>query len=517
VRTAVDALAEASERVDRLQAALQAEATGPVRLVETHLSWVLLTDELAYKIKKPVRLPFVDLTAISTRARLVREELRINRRWAPWLYLDVVEVVDGLQGPCIGGPGTVVDVALRMRRFPDGALWSERVGRGALTAEDVAAFADMMADHHRAAAIAPCEATYGTPVARQRLVRQLVESLDSAVAKSGVRELRAWLPNECLRLAEYFEGRRLAGRVRECHGDLHLANIVHVGGRGQPFDAIEFEDSLRWIDVGEDIAFPVMDLMGNGHARLGWHLLNAWLERSGDYDVLPALRFHLICRALVRALVMAVCERTGTVAEGPTSGDYRALAVALLERRALSLGITHGLPGSGKTQAARVLSEVAGAVLVRSDVERKRLFVVAPLASLQAHSDAYSTAATGRTYARLAEVARMALGSGWPVFVDAAFLRRSERDAFASLAADAGVSFGIVDCRAPMDVLRQRVERRQTEARDASEANLVVLERLAEFEGPLDVAEQAHALAVQPDSHECTLIKDWKRLVRPLE
>jgi hypothetical protein len=485
-----------------------------VRLVETHISFLLLADALAYKLKKPVRLPFLDFTTLAARCHYCREELRVNRRLAPWLYLDVVDVVDGPAGARLAGPGPVVDVALRMRRFPDGALWSERLAAGVLAPADVDALAAILAAFHARAPEALPQSGHGALAVHERVVGGLLAALPPDGQGPEIAGLRAWLPRECARLAAHFERRRLSGHVRECHGDLHLGNVVQVGDRPSAFDGIEFDESLRWIDPVEDVAFLAMDLLAHGAPTLAWRFLDAWMETTGDWEGLPALRFHLVCRALVRAQVSALREAAGAGESGrPAAADYRMLAWALTRGAEARLAITHGLPGSGKTFAARLLAEHDGALLVRSDVERKRLFgLVSTSSSTAVSGGIYDAATTARTYRRLADVAHAALTAGWPIIVDAAFLRRAERASFARLAQEAGAAFSILDCVAPPALLRERIERRLAAASDASEADLDVLERLTAAEEPLDDVERRVAIVVDaadPPPVE-VLVERWR-------
>ncbi|HUP09184.1 MAG TPA: AAA family ATPase [Caldimonas sp.] len=505
-----DPLSTARERVQRLREHLLSRTARPVRLVETHISWVLLTDAIAYKLKKPVRLPFLDFGTLAARCHYSREELRINRRLAPWLYLDVVDVVETPGGPRVTGPGRVVDVALRMRRFPDGALWSERVPRGEVGPSDVDGLAATLAAFHASAPSALPSTPHGRAEGHARVVDRLLAALPSDAVDAA--SVRTWLSAECTRLHPHFEQRRHEGHVRECHGDLHLANVVQLRDRAAPFDAIEFDESLRWIDPVEDIAFLVMDLLAHGATGLAWRFLNAWLAATGDYEGLPALRYHLVCRALVRAQVCALREAAVASADGAcSSAAYRALAAALIQAPPARLAITHGLPGAGKTHVAGRLAEAAGAVHVRSDVERKRLFGLAPLQRSDPAAGVYDASATARTYARLRDVARLALQAGWPVIVDAAFLLRDERRDAASLAAQHAAAFCILDCVATPDVLRARVRARLDAGSDASEADESVLERLTIAAEPLDADERAHAVVVDAAaaSDGETLLARW--------
>lgn len=473
-----------------------AERTGqPVRLVETHVSWVLLCDTTAWKLKKPVRLPFLDFRTLASRRHFCAEELRVNGRFAPGLYLDVVEVVQVPSGIQVGVPGRVVDVALRMRRFPDGALWSERLGAGRVSGTDVDALAALLATLHQNAPAALPESARGRAEGHALVVDRLLVALPASAP--GAAAVSGWLRLECARLADHFEQRRVGGHVREGHGDLHLANIVQIDDRPMPFDAIEFDDSLRWIDPIQDIAFLVMDLLAHGTPALAWRFLNGWLEITGDYGGLPALRFHLVCRALVRAQVCALRERDAE--GGDTSCDaaaYRALAAELTRPTPARLAITHGLPGSGKTTAARRLCQAIGAICVRSDVERKRLFGLAPLVRSEAQPGMYDEDASVRTYARLAELAGLALRAGWSIVVDAAFLRLAERKAFARLASEVGMRLTIVECVTPVAVMRERITRRLAQGNDASEADVTVMGQLAESAEPLQEQERQRVIEV---------------------
>lgn len=501
-----EAMARSRERVAALQAALQAQQRVPVRLVETHISWVLLTDSLAYKLKKPVRLPFLDFTSLDARRRFCEEELRLNRRLAPGLYLEVVELRDGPAGPSFGGAGAVLDVAVCMRRFPDGVLWSEMLAAGTLSAAHVDAMAQRLADFHASAAVAEPASDFGSAAVHERVAGGLGAALDSLAGASEAAELRDWLQAGLRALAPWWATRRRDGRVREGHGDLHLANVLQLGEQGQEasaFDCIEFDAALRWIDVLDDVSFLAMDLMAHGRRDFGFRLLDAYLEASGDYAGVPALRFFMVCRALVRAQVAAIGQGQQLhSAARCAAGDYLALALSLARGRDARLAITHGLPGSGKSFVSQGLVEAAGALRVRSDVERKRLF---GLGALQSSRDRvaggiYDAATTRRTYARLLDVAEFALRAGWPVIVDAAFLRRPERQEFAALAQRLGVPFSIVDCRAPLPLLRDRLERRQARGGDASEADLSVLQRLVPADEPLDEQESARAIVADAAS-----------------
>ena len=512
----------ARQRVEALRALLQAGEAAPVRLIETHISWVLLAGSLAYKFKKPLRLPFLDFSTLALRRHFCEEELRLNRRLAPSIYLGVLEVCDGAEGPRFGGGGQVLDVAVQMHRFPDGVLWSEMLAADTLTSHHIDAMAQKLANFHRDAALAPPGSAFGSTASHEHVVQLLVEGIDTAqgeVATTGLQigwpALRAWLVAQPKRLAPVWAERLRDGRVRECHGDLHLANVLQLAGEASAFDCIEFDPELRWIDVLDDIAFLAMDLMANDRRGLALRFINAYLQASGDYAGLPTLRYHLTCRAVVRARVVGIGERQGASSAAHCSAArYMALAAALSTGANARLAITHGLPGSGKSFVSQAMLEQVGAIAVRSDVERKRFF---GLGALEKSHDRvlggiYDSATTKRTYSRLAEIAEIALAAGWPVVVDAAFMRRSERTEFAALAESLDVPFTVFDCQAEPSVLRRRLLARQAAGADASEADEKVLDRLAEFDEPLAESERACALVVGAveAASPATLAQRWR-------
>ena len=500
--------AAARTRVAALAASVASHEGAPPRLIETAISWVLLGRTLAHKIKKPLRLPYLDFTTLAARRRFCDEELRLNRRFSPELYLGVVDIREGAAGPSFEGEGPVRDVAVRMRRFPDGALWSERIEAGVLGVDEVEGFARRLAAVHGDADVAPPSSGFGTAPAHARIARGSIVAIDAWQRRGGGRApewpaVREWLERERERLAPHWPARLAAGKVRECHGDLHLANVVQLGEQANAFDGVEFDPTLRWIDPLDDAAFLAMDLLAHGRRDLAFRFLDAYLEASGDHAGLPALRFFMVSRALVRAQVGTLCEARGIEAQGGLSAmDYLRVAATLARDGDRGLAITHGLPGSGKSYISQQLVAAVGAVRLRSDVERKRLFGLAALdsSSEQVPDGIYSAAATRRTYARLLDLARVAIAAGWPTIVDAAFLRHEERERFAALAAELGVPFAIVDCEAALPLLRQRVVARQASGSDASEADVAVLERLVDVDEPLDAIEKRKAIAFRADA-----------------
>ena len=482
--------------------------TEPIRLAETHISWVLLTGEFAYKLKKPLRLSFLDYSTLERRHQLCDEEVRLNRRHAPDLYLGVSTISGCASAPRVDGDGPVFEYAVRMRQFAARDELVALLDAGAVTASDLEALGRSVAHLHAAAAPAASGSAFGEPDAVQRItLDNFAELRRLPEATEWQRELQALeqrLSSVHAARSALLRDRRAQGWVRECHGDLHCGNVVRWQGRLTPFDGIEFDPGLRFIDVVNDVAFLAMDLAERGHADLRLAALQAWLETLGDFAGLPLLPYYETYRALVRAKVAALRALQST-SDAPAHAAaiagcsrYLAWAAARIRQRAPVLVITCGFSGSGKTWLARQLREPLHALHVRSDVERKRLAGLAPEADSRSPPDAgiYTPEYTARTYDRLHDCAAAALGGGESILVDAAFLRSDERLRFVLLAESLGARAAIVHCFAPAEVLRDRVAARSTARNDASEAGLDVLQRQPSWWEDFDDRERAHLVEV---------------------
>lgn len=472
------------------------EAAG---LIETHISSLLLAGSHVFKLKKPVVLPFVDFSTVELRLESCQQELRLNRRTAPRWYLDVVPVRSGASGARIAAPGTsdtaapgaVIDWAVMMRRFDDSQLFNRLAQAGQLTGEMVAALAEAVARFH--AEQVPAPPGFGRAAATRHVARENMAELAAlmtqavpapappkAAAATTVAALQSWIEARGAVLAPLMDLRCRTGHVREVHGDLHLGNIVWAEGAPMLFDALEFNDTMRHIDTIGDLAFTFMDLVAHGLPRLAWRFISAVLEACGDHAALPLLRWWAVHRATVRAKVaLLAAAGQGADAEAAAAKALHYLAVATglagLDDAAAAprLVLTVGLSGSGKTLVAGHLAERLGGIRVRSDVERKRLFALPPTA--RAVPGLYAPEATRRTYERLQEVADEALDAGVSIVVDAASLRRSERDAMRAVAARHRAPFTLLVCQAPLPVLQARLRARQAAGHDASDATPEVL------------------------------------------
>jgi aminoglycoside phosphotransferase family enzyme/predicted kinase len=499
-----------------------------VTLVETHISWVLLTGRYAYKVKKPLDLGFLDFSTLEKRHRFCEEELRLNRRLAPEIYLAVVPIAGTPENPQLGGAGAPIEYAVKMREFPQEAQLDRVLARGELKPGHIDDLAARLAEFHQHAAVAGPDSPFGTP---ERVWHPVNENFEQIRVRIGTAErpplerLAQWSRTAFEQLKDAFAARKRAGFVRECHGDAHLANMVLLDDRVMPFDCLEFNDNLRWIDVLNEVAFAVMDLESacgaslprgprldpigedRGQPAYARRLLNAYLEHTGDYDGLKLLRFYQVYRALVRAKVAAIRLRQPGLSDAErerTEGDYRGY-IELAERYTRPtrpvLMIAHGLSGTGKTTLTQPLVERLGAVRVRSDVERKRLYGLAPTARSGAalNEGLYTAEAGVRTYDRLAELAHAIVGAGYTVIIDATFLRRAQRDRARALAEESRVPFLILAFEASEPTLRERVVLREQAGVDASEAGLAVLAQQLASAEPLGDDERAQALVVNTD------------------
>lgn len=491
-------------------------ACGPpaaaISTISTHSAWILLTGEFAYKIKKPVNFGFLDYSTLEKRRHYCEEELRLNRRFAADLYLDVVPITGGLSAPEFGGSGPVLEYALRMRQFPTGALLSELAERGELQAGHIDRLIETVGEFHRQAERADGDGPYGVP---ERVRHWVIENFDQIAATlpetspmhGRLSSLRAWVEDRYQALGPLLARRRQQGFIRECHGDLHLGNITLIDGQPTPFDCIEFNPELRWIDVISEIAFLIMDLRESGNPRLANRFLNGYLQHDGDYDGLRLLPFYLVYRALVRAKVAMLHRQQSPAGSNAYRaawrdfGRYLSMAEAAAAPPPVALIITHGLSGSGKSTLAQALCERLGIVHIRADIERKRLAGLTALQSSRSELDTglYSAQRTEQTYRRLTELAGSVVGAGLPVLLDATFLARAQRQRMAQLAMRLGVSFAILHCDAPTAVLERRVRARQQAANDASEATPEVLRAQLDKVEPLDARERERRLYVDTD------------------
>jgi uncharacterized protein len=481
-----------------------------VSMLETHISYVMLTGRYAYKIKKAVNLGFVDYRALNDRRRYCEEEVRLNRRLAPDIYLDIVPISGPAASPVVGGSGPAIEYAVKMREFSQDALLSHMLDRGELTTSHIDALADRVAAFHGAIEVAGADGPFGRPDEVHRFAldnfAELHDHVDNESDRAALDALRQWTDREYHARRHQFQARRRQGFVRECHGDLHLNNIALVDDRITVFDCIEFNDHMRWGDVMGEVAFVVMDLEDRKKPDLAFRFLNGYLERTGDYSGLAVLRFFLVYRAMVRAKVTwfraaqvpAGDEKTAAVSE---YRGYVKLAERYGQTPKAAIVLMHGLAGSGKTTCSQRLAETVGGVRIRSDVERKRLHGLLARTHRRSALDSglYTAAATKQTYEHMYALAHQIAAAGYVAIVDAASLKRWQRDMFRDLSSELGVPFVIVSVTANDATLRDRVAARSENGTDASDAGTEVLEHQQRRQDPIAVDEQLSVVTIKSD------------------
>jgi aminoglycoside phosphotransferase family enzyme/predicted kinase len=475
-------------------------AVSGLKLIETHISWVFLTGEYVYKVKKPVNLGFVDFSTLERRKFFCEEELRLNQRTSNHLYLDIVPI-GFVNGKPKVGLQPAADYAVRMRQFPAEARLDRRLEAGGVEAEDLRKAALLLASFHSQL---PPRAGADPALAAERASQPALDNFlhleGDHISKESRRQIdiiEAWTLKHAASLIPIFKQREDEGFIRECHGDLHLANLYERDGRIYPYDCLEFNPDLRWIDQVSDIAFLVMDLMARDRTDLAYTFLNTWLEESGDYDGLAVLRFYLVYRCMVRLKVASIqSEQLHEDARGEhaiKTRHYLELARALIDTPDHPrMILMYGFSGSGKTYISGKLITSMPAIRVRSDLERKRLHGLPrhQHSSSGIESGLYSGSATERTYMTLARHCETGLRAGINMIADATFLDQEWRSRFLDLALRLGARSTILECSAPLETLQARIRQRAAEGLDESDADLAVLEyQLAHFD-PLDDKER---------------------------
>ena len=473
-------------------------------VIETHISWVILTGLFAYKIKKPVNLGFADFSTLDKRRYFCFEELRLNRRFAPDLYLSVIPIRGSHSQPGLSRVGEVIEYAVKMREFSQQDLLDNYASEQKLKPVHIESLAEVVVELHRTAPETESGSLFGSVETVTEWTRENFDQIEAEISRGLLPEYFDSLKKWCLwssdkRLSNMVQ-RQAKGFVRECHGDLHLGNIAYIDGRITPFDCIEFNPSLRWIDTTSEIAFVAMDLCAHGYPEYAWQFVNRYFQASGDYAGIALLRYYFVYRAMVRAKVEALRVTQKDLVTNHQNQPYHAarhymdLAQHWATNQRPAVIIMHGLSGSGKSTLARHLSGVLGAIQIRSDVERKRMF------GLDAEQDSGSTVeqniytqdATNRTYDHLEDLAQEIILADFTVIIDASFLKVIHREQFRQFASKHGVPFLMLHCDASSDALRDRIVQRMKSQHDPSEADLGVLQHQLETQEEITSEERNH-------------------------
>jgi uncharacterized protein len=470
-----------------------------IELVQTHASYVLLTGDYAYKLKKPVNFGFLDYSTLAQRKHFIEAELRLNRRTAPELYLATVAITQTGDRFSLNGDGEPVEYALKMRQFAKGNLFSELLEHGQLTPELMIELAQQVAQFHLAAAT-------NDEITRFGQVSQIRQAFDENYAQSlpylgrgqtqrQLNETQAYTDRIFATWGDRFQARMDQGNIRECHGDLHLGNICLWKGQVRLFDCIEFNPAFRFVDVLEDLAFTVMDCDAQGRADLGTVLLNSYLEQTGDWAGVALLPLYLSRQAYVRAKVTSFRlddPQLSPELRSPIqakAAHYYKLAWQYTQPQQGQIILMCGLSGSGKSTIAHQLSQqMTRAIHIRSDALRKHLGNV----PLQQRGEAalYSPAMTQNTYDRLLSLGIELARLGHRVILDAKYDRSALRAPVLAAAQAANLPAHILVCQAPLAVLRDRLRHRSG---DVSDATVEILERQWAMAEPLSAIEQNQA------------------------
>jgi uncharacterized protein len=479
-----------------------------IQIIETHISWVLLTGQFAYKIKKPVNFGFLDFSTLEKRRFCCQEEIRLNQRLSKSWYLDVVPITGQPDNPKMDGTGLAIEYAVKMNQFPSAQTLREYTENGQLGADEIDQITKLVADFHSIIEKSDGQLPYGDSNDIKHWfdenfthIRPLLDDQSQLLQLDAIEH---WSLNEWRNQFLFMQQRKQQGFIRECHGDLHLGNMTLIDGKVVIFDCIEFNPFLRWIDVISEAAFLVMDLLHVGYESHAFRFLNNYLQNTGDYEGLALMRYYLVYRALVRAKValLRIAQHPDATTSKQIRSEYTGLtnlAERFIKPSQVMLMITHGFSGSGKSTYASQLTEQIGAIHLRSDIERKRLFGYSAQETTGSGIDSgiYTHEAGQRTYQRLAELAKAVLKGGFSAIIDAVFLKSGQRDLFCQLANELQAKLIILDFQASETTLCSRIRQRQN---DASEATIDVLHQQRQTAQPLSSAEQAHVIAVDTES-----------------
>ena len=487
-----------------------------LELLETHISWVILTGDFAYKIKKPIDLGFLDFRTLAQRQHFCTRELELNRRYSPELYLGVVPVTGSGQAPKMDGKGPILDYAVKMNQFDSDSLLATVSKKGELTGELVHSIASELARSHRD--FPSINSATDNPGAMQDAMIQNFDQVreytidDDAIAQ--LDRLESWTRQQLSKLLPFMSERVQRGHVKDLHGDLHLNNMIAVDGSVRFFDCIEFNENFRLMDTMAEIAFLAMDMADRGERAQ--KVLNDYLEYTGDYTGLQLLDLYRVYFAMVRAKVGLMQEPNSNknIQQAPcypVFTRFLQLALTFISTRPPFLILMHGVSGSGKSTVAAQVAEHFSAIRLRSDVERKRLFGLLPdISSDSIEEDIYCADATRKTFEHLAEASGSIIDSGSPCVVDATFLDSSVRKIFIEQAEELEVPVLILSCSASQQCMINRLRHRGQNESDASEADIEIMHQQLNQLEPFSKDEQQYLVTV--DSEKPLGSSFWQQL-----
>ncbi|RTE64683.1 hypothetical protein EH243_16190 [Amphritea opalescens] len=478
--------------------------TSEIRVIETHISWVILTGDIAYKIKKPVNFGFLDFTSLESRKHYCSEELRLNQRLAPDIYQQVVAICGTPTNPTLIAEqlttaepddiNTPFEYAVKMRQFDDSLRLDRLLLKHALLPAHIDELSQQIADFHLRVPHASADGPWGEPDTIWQVVSDNFthtgEHLDSLDDWMELQQLAYQVSQQFRSLSNKIEQRKREGNIRECHGDLHLANTTLLENQVRLFDCIEFNLEFRWIDTICDLAFLLMDLEANQQHAFAHRCLNRYLEITGDYDGTQLLNFYKGYRAMVRAKVAMI----GAEHDLREYRRYIKLALSYANKPSPVLFLMHGVSGSGKSYLSQQLLERSGAIRIRSDVERKRLHREFNLKG--ENLEMYGNEMNVHTYNHLKALTRKLLIAGETVIVDATFIRERTRNNYLKMAKKIGVQLRIIACHCDQASMEKRLIIRQQEGVDPSDADVTIMRQQQDSKESLKEEELAYSYRI---------------------
>ncbi len=495
-----------------LNPALYPHPVDKLQLIETHISWVILTGPFAYKVKKPLDLGFLDFTTAADREYYCYRELELNRRFSPDIYLDVVPISGTPQTPDLAGQGQAFDFAVKMRQFDNQQLADHLAQKGLLTDDLARQLAKTLARVHQELPSISEDCEYGYAddffsAAMENFTQIRAYSLSEEILTS-LTKLQDWMRETYQYCKPLLDSRRQEGYVKDCHGDCHLGNIVLIDDKITLFDCIEFNDSFRINDTVAEAAFLSMDLCARELAQQSQRFINTYLEYTGDYHALPVLNLFRCYDALVRAKVNLLRLPKGydsTITRESQSDFYRyvQLAERFTVNQSVQLILMHGLSGSGKSYLAEKIASQRNAIRIRSDVERKRLFHLEPHQSGTQVTNLYSEETTRTTFERLLILSSTVIDAGFNCIVDATFLTQSSRQPFLQWAISQKIPVIIAHCVASESVILQRLQQRTQEANDPSDADSEIYQQQKEQAEPFAEQEHPYVITIDTEQQNC--------------
>lgn len=488
--------------------------TEPIQLIQTHISYVFLTGDYAYKVKKPVNFGFLDFSTLEQRHHFCLEELRMNQPIAPDIYLEVLPIAQADNTYILGGASQPVEYALKMCQFPQDALFIELFEQGKLTEAHMEELGRIVAEFHAKAETNDYIRSFGEVSKIRETCNENYQQTEKYIGEPQTQqqyeETKNFTDTYFEQQQELFAARQKNKRIRECHGDLHLRNICLWQDKIQLFDRIEFNELFRFVDVMYDIAFVVMDLEARGRKDLGNAFLNTYIEQTGDWEGLQLLPLYLSRQSYVRAKVNSFLLDDPGVPEdakqeaAAVASDYYRQAWEYTKTSKGQLFLMSGLSGSGKSTVARHLARRLGAIHLRSDAVRKHLAGI-PL-DQKGGDELYTSEMSQKTYGRLLELGLMLASRGFPVILDAKYDRQVLRQEVIDRAKTHELPVKIIHCTAPEEVLRDRLSSRTGDVSDATADLLTRQQAAAE---PFTEAEQSLVTTIDTT-------QDWETLLQEI-